>query len=336
MILVLLVLLGNLMGINTPAWGSVFDPVKIFESSSFQSAGDMLYYDGAQVRRLPRGTVGQCLTSSATTILWSSCIGSISLTSQVSGVLPLANGGTNNDTWTAGDCVRVHASGTRLESAGAPCGSGGGGGGDNISVNGSGASDADFDDATPSAPAGGLNILWQKDTSTPNNISAYLKYAAPLGIDTGNLTITGTVGPLLGGTGTATTATVGRYLRGDGSNWVTSSVAAGGAGSCTNQFVRATVDNAAPTCASVSLSTDVSGALGLGSGGTGVTSALDDEVLVSNGTVWQAKQIPNCAGTTDKLLYDTATNAFSCGTDQGGAGSGLDHPAVMSRVSLGF
>lgn len=49
-----------------------------------------------------------------------------------------------------------------------------GGGGDNVSVNGVAASDADFDDATPAAPAGGINVLWQKDSGTPNNISAYV------------------------------------------------------------------------------------------------------------------------------------------------------------------
>ena len=51
---------------------------------------------------------------------------------------------------------------------------GGGGGGDNISVNGTAASDADFDNATPAAPANSFNVRWQKDASAPNNISAHL------------------------------------------------------------------------------------------------------------------------------------------------------------------
>ena len=50
----------------------------------------------------------------------------------------------------------------------------GGGGGDNISVNGTAATDADFDDATPAAPTDTVNVKWQKDAGTPNNISAYL------------------------------------------------------------------------------------------------------------------------------------------------------------------
>lgn len=61
----------------------------------------------------------------------------------------------------------------------------------------------------------------------------------------------GTLPPSRGGTGAINTAITARYLRGDGTNFVTSSVAAGGAGSCTNQFVRAINDNAAPTCTTV-------------------------------------------------------------------------------------
>ena len=50
----------------------------------------------------------------------------------------------------------------------------GGAGGDSISINGTAATDADFDDATPAAPANAVNVKWQKDASTPNNISAYV------------------------------------------------------------------------------------------------------------------------------------------------------------------
>jgi hypothetical protein len=64
---------------------------------------------------------------------------------------------------------------------------GAGGGGDNISVNGTAATDADFDDATPAAPANAINVKWQKDTGTPNNLSAYVPYTAPLAVTGGNL-----------------------------------------------------------------------------------------------------------------------------------------------------
>jgi hypothetical protein len=47
-------------------------------------------------------------------------------------------------------------------------------GGDSVSVNGTACADADLDDATPAAPAGDLNIKWQKDSGTPNNVSGYV------------------------------------------------------------------------------------------------------------------------------------------------------------------
>jgi len=54
---------------------------------------------------------------------------------------------------------------------------GGAGSGDNITVNGTAATDADLDDATPAAAGGGLNVKWQKDAGTPNNVSAYVDIA---------------------------------------------------------------------------------------------------------------------------------------------------------------
>ncbi|MGH9600943.1 MAG: hypothetical protein ACRD24_01025, partial [Terriglobales bacterium] len=56
---------------------------------------------------------------------------------------------------------------------------GGAGSGDNITLNGSAVADADFDDATPAAPADGVNLRWQKDAGTPNNLSANLQFATP-------------------------------------------------------------------------------------------------------------------------------------------------------------
>lgn len=89
-----------------------------------------------------------------------------------SGTFGFARGGSNQTSWTASRCVRVNDAGTALESASGDCGTGGGGG-DNISVNGTAATDADFDDATPAAPANKFNVKWQKDALSPTNISAY-------------------------------------------------------------------------------------------------------------------------------------------------------------------
>jgi hypothetical protein len=51
-------------------------------------------------------------------------------------------------------------------------------------------------------------------------------------------------------------------------------------------------------------------------------AATDDGVMVGNGTGFDTKVIPDCDGaTTDKVLYDSGLNVFTCGTDQGGAGS---------------
>lgn len=54
--------------------------------------------------------------------------------------------------------------------------------------------------------------------------------------------------------------------------------------SCTNQFVRSLNASAAATCATVALSTDTSGTLAVGRGGTGLTSGTAGGVLAFTGT----------------------------------------------------
>jgi hypothetical protein len=57
----------------------------------------------------------------------------------------------------------------------------------------------------------------------------------------------------------------------------------------------------------------------------------DDNTLVGSGTAWAKKAIPDCddAG-GNHLNYDTATNAFSCGTTGDGAGGGT--PTLTSAT----
>lgn len=56
-------------------------------------------------------------------------------------------------------------------------------------------------------------------------------------------------------------------------------------------------------------------------GGTGLSSASDDTVLLGNGSAYVATALPSCNNAvTSKLLYDTNTNSFSCGTDQSSGG----------------
>lgn len=50
-----------------------------------------------------------------------------------------------------------------------------GSGADTVTINGAGVSDLDLDDATPAAlGVGSVNVKWQKDSSTPPNVSAYV------------------------------------------------------------------------------------------------------------------------------------------------------------------
>lgn len=49
-------------------------------------------------------------------------------------------------------------------------------------------------------------------------------------------------------------------------------------------------------------------------GGTGLTTALDDYIMLGDGSGWQQKMIPDCDDLLGKHLnYDTATNSISCG-----------------------
>ncbi len=64
--------------------------------------------------------------------------------------------------------------------------------------------------------------------------------------------------------------------------------------------------------AGIVLTTDVTGVLPFANGGTGLSAAADDTVLVSNSAAWVASAVPDCEATNSALNYDTATNAFSC------------------------
>ena len=57
------------------------------------------------------------------------------------------------------------------------------GDGTEMTVNGAVLTGGDLDDADPAAPAGGLNVLWQRNTTpTPDSVSAYVKYGAGMGL----------------------------------------------------------------------------------------------------------------------------------------------------------
>ena len=71
----------------------------------------------------------------------------------------------------------------------------------------------------------------------------------------------------------------------------------------------------------------------IANGGTGLSTAPDDQIMVGNGTAWQPKPIPDCDDVTgNHLNYDTTTNAFTCGTS-GGAGGGGSFSAITSGTN---
>lgn len=76
----------------------------------------------------------------------------------------------------------------------------------------------------------------------------------------------------------------------------------------------------------------VTGTLGIANGGTGLTTAADDTVLVGNGTALQAKTVPSCTDTGgNHLNYDQSTNTISCGTS--GAGGATTSQAKASNTA---
>lgn len=83
------------------------------------------------------------------------------------------------------------------------------------------------------------------------------------------------------------------------------------------------------------LSTGVTGTLALANGGTGLTAASDDNVMVGSGAAWESKALPSCSNaTTSKLLYNSTTNAFSCGTDQNSGGGSGTASAVTPTTTV--
>lgn len=104
-----------------------------------------------------------------------------------------------------------------------------------------------------------------------------------------------------------------------------------GTGACgANTWASTLNDNASPTCTQPGFS-NLSGAATITQGGTTETASTEDAVLVGASTTdWVPAVLPSCSNaTTSKLLYNSSTNAFSCGTDQTGGAGGVS-PMILT------
>lgn len=203
----------------------------------------------------------------------------VNLASEVTGTLPVANGGTGITSGTSGGIPYFSGATTVASSAALAA---------NQLVLGGGAG------TTPAT----LGSLGTTTTVLHGNAAGAPTFGAVANADLTNSTITinGTA-VALGASRTLTLASA------DFANQGTTTTVLHG--------------NAAgnPSFGAVSLTTDVSGTLPVANGGTNLTAATDDDTMVGNGTTWQSKAIPDCDDTSgNHLNYDTTTNTFSCGT----------------------
>lgn len=111
----------------------------------------------------------------------------------------------------------------------------------------------------------------------------------------------------------------------------TATALAGDPADCSaNQYATAINASGTLTCAQPGFS-NLSGAATISQGGTTETASTEDAVLVGAGTTdWVPAVLPSCSNaTTSKLLYNSSTNAFSCGTDQTGGAGGVS-PMILT------
>lgn len=163
--------------------------------------------------------------------------------------------------------------------------------------------------------------------------------------------LTGTLAAASGGTGASNTPTSDRYLKGNGTAFATSSGAASGTGSCTNQFVRALNSDAAPTCATVAnadlanSSLTVTAGTGLTGGGAvslggSTTLNLSTPVSVANGgtnkTSWSTGSVAFAASASalgednTNLFWDNTSKRLGLGTSSPSAGTGTSRAEFVA------
>lgn len=76
-----------------------------------------------------------------------------------------------------------------------------------------------------------------------------------------------------------------------------------------------------PAWCQIDLTTGITNVLPFANGGTGLSSASDDQLMISSGSAWVAKTIPDCVDSGgNHLNYTQSSNTLSCGTSGGGGG----------------
>jgi hypothetical protein len=178
----------------------------------------------------------------------------VSLTADVSGILPSANGGTNNGFFA------VTGPSAALRTFAFP----------NASAT------VLTDNALVTSAQGGTGTAFFAVTGPATSVKTFTFPNASTTV----LTAAAAVTPTQGGTGQSTVATSARYLKGDGTNWGTSAGSASGVGACANQVVTTLNSDAAPTCTTIT-SAYVNNTIAL----TGVDLNTSNQVVATHLTV---------------------------------------------------
>jgi hypothetical protein len=230
---------------------------------------------------------------------------SVSLTSDVTGTLAIANGGTGQTTASAafnalspmttlGDIIYGGSSGSGTRLAG------------NTTTtrkflrqvgNGVSSSAPDWDTIT-AADVPGSALTKFDDTNVTLTLGGSPNTAL---LNAASITVgwTGQLSVPRGGTGASS---ISGLVLGNG----TSAMTAYGGTSCSNQFPRSLNASGVATCNSVSLTDDVTGILGVANGGTGSSSFTAGSIIFSDGSILTQNNA--------ELFWDNANKRLGIGT----------------------
>jgi hypothetical protein len=85
----------------------------------------------------------------------------------------------------------------------------------------------------------------------------------------------------------------------------------------------------------IDLEADVENTLPVENGGTGLATIAENEMMLGTAAdTLAAKALPSCSNaTTSKMLYNSTTHAWSCGTDQDSGGAGSATYAISTKIT---